>query len=99
MLEKFHTSCGATHKHRQYTGGQGVQGAAVTDAAGFENAPQLAYHVLAGPALGLVYDYDSVHSHTSGKLLFSGVAAKGFPPRGRVYKQQFIVLILPLRPA
>ena len=61
VFEKFHTAGGTTHKNRQNTGGHGVQRAAVTDAAGIEHAAQSGRHVLTGPFLRFIYNYDSVH--------------------------------------
>ena len=61
MFKKFYSSGGSAHKHRQHTGGHGIQRSAVTDSAGIEDPAQPGGYVLAGPVLGLVYNYNSVH--------------------------------------
>ena len=64
MLKEFHAAGGSAHEYRQHAGGHGVQSAAVTDPPGLKYTPQLGYHILACPVLGLVYDYNSVHKNT-----------------------------------
>ena len=62
MFKKFHASGTTAHEHRQNTGGHGVQGAAVADAAGIEHPAQAGSHVLAGPLLGLIHNDNSIHN-------------------------------------
>ena len=61
MFKELHTPGGSAHKHRQNTGGHRVESAAVTDAPGLENAPQLGGHILACPILGFINNDNSVH--------------------------------------
>ena len=66
-FKKLHGPGGPAHKHRQNTGGHGVQGAAVANTLLVEYAPQLGRHVLGRPSLGLVHNDNAVcrHGHTS----------------------------------
>ena len=62
MFKKLYSPGGASYKYRQDSGGHGVQCAAVADPPGLKHTPQFCGHVLTGPALRLIYDYDSIHS-------------------------------------
>ena len=61
MLKKLHPTGGPAHKHRQHPGGHGVQGPSMTNAPGVKHPAQSGSHVLAGPAGGLIYNYNPVH--------------------------------------
>ena len=59
-LGKGHGAGGLPHEYRQHAGGHGVQRPGVTHLFCFQDAPQLAAYVHAGPSGGLVDDDDTV---------------------------------------
>ena len=79
VLKKLHAPGGSSHKHRQHTGSHGVQSTAMTNASGLEHPPQPGCYILARPLLGLVYNYNSVHS-----IPFCGAAATSPTGGGKV---------------
>ena len=56
---------GCADQNDQYAFGHGVQCTAVAGAPGLEHPTEPGRHILTGPALRLVYNYDSVHPFTT----------------------------------
>ena len=77
MLEKFHSPGGSAYKHRQYPRGHGVKRPPVTDPPGTEDPAKPSRHILAGPALGLIHNDNSVHQASS-SMAFSTAAVASF---------------------